>query len=454
MWNASFLLLKGFIPEPCFWGQNYSSMIEAYLASPLIAIFRKPNIFLPLVTTILSLFPLCLFVFKSKGFNSSLLLVSVVSSISPRFFYITSMPRGFIIGIFFVAIGTYSVFSKLSTLRFIIFSFFNTLGLFLMPNSLPLVVATISIVVYKNILNRSLYIGFFIGTLFGLIYPSYVWFFYKYYRPEYLTFPSFESISFNLNSFKTALRNNYLYFSDVVPFYTINYMVSICFILFLILYSWHINYKEISISIIVTATICIVILFNPKVHNATNSIYYSYSRFFLALPYCFALWCAYLNITNYKIATNIICWIILFININNINSFSNYNLINELSLPNPVSPIKVKDLKTAVKKIKQVNKIHSPEAWIFNEHQRIYGLATTALFYPQDPIVYIANDRRRWYIDKYYDRNFKKFAGFGFSINESSKIKVTATDDKNIILIENLNGNLPVTYKILSSSSG
>jgi hypothetical protein len=60
MWYAAHDLLRGRIAEPAFYGQDYNSCLEGFLAAPLIAMHVPYNIACPLVTVMLGLLPFLL----------------------------------------------------------------------------------------------------------------------------------------------------------------------------------------------------------------------------------------------------------------------------------------------------------------------------------------------------------------------------------------------------------
>ncbi len=60
MWGAAHDLLEGKVHEPCFWGQDYNSCLEGFVAAPMIAMGVEYNVAVPLATVMLGLLPFVL----------------------------------------------------------------------------------------------------------------------------------------------------------------------------------------------------------------------------------------------------------------------------------------------------------------------------------------------------------------------------------------------------------
>lgn len=107
MWLAAHELLQGRIHEPCFYGQDYNSCIEGYLAAPLIAAGLPYHVGVPLVTLVLGLLPFL--VLAAVAWRRNHPLVAATALLVPlllplRYAMMTGMPRGFITGIAFAAL--------------------------------------------------------------------------------------------------------------------------------------------------------------------------------------------------------------------------------------------------------------------------------------------------------------------------------------------------------------
>ncbi len=102
MWYAAHELLNGRLHEPCFFGQDYNSCLEGYLAVPLIGMHVPYNVAVPLVTVILGLLPFLLLALVAWRRGHSLVAAAalLVPLLMPvRYSIITGIPRGFVTGI-------------------------------------------------------------------------------------------------------------------------------------------------------------------------------------------------------------------------------------------------------------------------------------------------------------------------------------------------------------------
>ena len=71
MWYGTVHFAHGHFPEPCFFGQNYGSMLESLLAVPLYYLKCPLNYALPLITLLLSLVPFA-FCFLMSSYDKSM----------------------------------------------------------------------------------------------------------------------------------------------------------------------------------------------------------------------------------------------------------------------------------------------------------------------------------------------------------------------------------------------
>ncbi len=102
MWYAAHELLNGRIHEPCFYGQDYNSVMEGWLAAPLIAAHIPFNVAVPLVTVFLGLFPFLLMALVAWRRGQTLIAATalILPVLLPvRYGIIAGMPRGFITGL-------------------------------------------------------------------------------------------------------------------------------------------------------------------------------------------------------------------------------------------------------------------------------------------------------------------------------------------------------------------
>ena len=108
LWYGTVMFAHGSFPEPCFFGQNYGSMIEALFAVPLFLCRWPLNIALPTVTTILCLLPfiflICVMI-RRKNWMQAWIILMFLAAMGWQWDAVTSLPRALIGGFPFAVIG-------------------------------------------------------------------------------------------------------------------------------------------------------------------------------------------------------------------------------------------------------------------------------------------------------------------------------------------------------------
>ena len=120
MWLAADELLHGHFREPCFFGQDYSSCIEGWLAIPFLIMQLDYNQAIPLTTLLMSVIPFILltwYFFKKENYLMAIVALFFLLMFSLNYKLISLMPRGFVTGLFFVGVG-YFCLLKAGRFRF------------------------------------------------------------------------------------------------------------------------------------------------------------------------------------------------------------------------------------------------------------------------------------------------------------------------------------------------
>ena len=109
MWYGTVHFAHGNFPEPCFFGQNYGSMLESLLAVPFYLMGWPLNYALPLTTGLLYIIPFafCSIWLLKKGRRiPALVLLLIPACVGWQCDVMTSVPRALISGFPFAVIGT------------------------------------------------------------------------------------------------------------------------------------------------------------------------------------------------------------------------------------------------------------------------------------------------------------------------------------------------------------
>jgi hypothetical protein len=108
MWYGAYELLHGRVHEPCFFGQAYNSVLEGWLAVPLLWWGIRYAVAVPLVTVALGLLPFLMLAWAGWRRGQAVvagLALAVPLILPTRYGMMTGMPRGFVTG---VAVGAVS----------------------------------------------------------------------------------------------------------------------------------------------------------------------------------------------------------------------------------------------------------------------------------------------------------------------------------------------------------
>jgi len=288
LWEGVMNFSSGLFHETRYYGQAYNTMLEALLATPLYLIGVPVYIALPTVTVLLALLPFfCLaYVLYFKRKEDAGLLVLLIPLLLPiEYDLITTMPRGFVTGLAFVGIASLWLESKRNS-SYYLFGLFIVLGFTLNPNSILLSLPLALIYFLKNLAFIRFYFYGLAGLLSGLLAHLTLNRFYSM-NPNYeLHRPISE---FSTDYFLEGIEKWNLFFGDVTPlFWGQGFFVLIITILSAVYFlrKRKFHYSTVAISLL---PVILLPLFNSRLYNAADTVFYSYSRMYLAVPLLFGL---------------------------------------------------------------------------------------------------------------------------------------------------------------------
>lgn len=179
LWAAAVDASQGHFHEPCFYGQDYNTSLESYLALPFILCGMPVWSALPLVTTLASflIFALTALVFYRKGHTLSAAAMLVLPLCMPvEYHFVSAMPRGFITGMLVAGIGhAVYEFSRWKHRIFLLYLFLG-LAFWVNQNSI-LMIIPISLIQFRNDRQK----GFLLmvaGLICGSVFRVFTWWFY------------------------------------------------------------------------------------------------------------------------------------------------------------------------------------------------------------------------------------------------------------------------------------
>ena len=284
MWQGLRDYSKGEFHEPRFYGQAYNSMLEAFLAVPLYKLGIPAYKALPIITTLLAIFPfvfISLLVFLKRSPKLALLILSIPLVLPVEYSLITSLPRGFVTGIFISSFACLGIFYPKSKRVFLSSFFVTVIGFSLNANSILLAIPCLVYLFLENIRNKQFYIYAAIGGIAGLA----IHFFANYF---YVTHPYNNThefpLAFSFADLFTSLPHLNWYFNDVTPLlWNAGFLSLVLFIILAFLFYRKQEYKKAAVIGFIPVLILLSLGVN-KVHDGAASVYFSYSRMYLALP--------------------------------------------------------------------------------------------------------------------------------------------------------------------------
>jgi hypothetical protein len=282
MWYGAREMALGHFHEPCFYGQNYNSMLESLLAVPFIKSGISYYIALPLITSLLALMPYFIISiilwFKNKK-TATLLVISIPLLLPHEFGMITSIPRGFVTGVFVASLAALSMFSN-KKITYFFASCLSGLALWLNPNSLLLVLPVLIFLVLKNYKKPSFY---FLGFLGALPPAIMFWLTTRFYQahPDYIVHRAWD---FHFSTSILKISSVISYFDDISPvFWKMGWMVLLIWIVVVFILF---RQKEIKAAFAFSAAL-LLLLFSlgiDKINDGYPTVFYSWSRMFIAVP--------------------------------------------------------------------------------------------------------------------------------------------------------------------------
>lgn len=295
LWHAVDDFSKGLFYEPRFYGQSYSSSLEALLATPLYLLGLPLNYSLPIVTSLMSLVPFLLIsiVLCKRGlFFAGLAVMSMPLWLTFEYSLITSLPRGFVPGLFFSGIGAFLfldlVFSKSPSkpLRPVLLGFFSVFAASVNPNSFPVSVLCLAYIGLSQT-DRALLVRVGVGLLLGLLLHFGIQSFY-YVFPGTVAHPL---DPFSWSTGRLAMSSKFMdnFFNDYGFFFLPNYLVVLVLSVSLLALLFFSTDRAKWLSWLLTLAVLFFSLGLEKVHGGSHPLFLPTSRMFLCLPILLAI---------------------------------------------------------------------------------------------------------------------------------------------------------------------
>lgn len=398
MWLGTKNYAEGNFHEPGYYGQNYNTLLEAFLAVPFYKMGLKQFIILPIITTILTLIPFLILSFKSSKngrTTESIIILSILATLPIEYDLITSLPRGFVTGIAVFSI----VFFLQKNGKFDEFNHFGIafslaiVAYVANPNSALLSFPILGLLFLNNYRGWHFYKNILLGIL--VILPGLLLFFGFYYFHSNFVMHSYQ-ITFSANYLVNSLKHLDDYFRMLTPFLWKQGFLSLVFpFLFATYFLWK-KKRNIAIICLLIPFLYLLPMSMSKIHDGTDSVFFHVSRMYLALPVVLAFLISNIEI---KWRKNNLLFVIIPI------SFLTYKSVNlidsieaNMNKPHILAVGESKDLIKECKKINDFSNKNNIGLIIFLNHLKSefydYGCAACE---PEMPnTIYPLYERRTW----------------------------------------------------------
>lgn len=296
MWLGATHFSQGLFYEPRFYGQEYNTMLEALFSVPLVKLGVPIHKALPIITTLFTLFPVFLLAtitYLRSSKITGVIILCVFLMLPLEYSLITSLSRGFVVGIAVASLSFLFLYKNHSNTSFLFVFFISVIAYSISANSVIISLPICLLFILKNYKNTYFYffsgIGFVLGILIHLFIATF------YVDNECCHLHSYQ-MKFSFEFLKNGLLDLDKFFNNITPIFWSNgwIILPVFFLLAYLLYKqkkYLVSLVSITLPIILLGT-----LFFSKVHDGTTSIFFSYSRMYLAVPIVLLLLISFIKI--------------------------------------------------------------------------------------------------------------------------------------------------------------
>ena len=292
LWSAADEALKGRIHEPRFYGQAYNTMVEGLLGAPLVAGGFPYHIALPSVTSVLAFAPFVLLSLVSAhaGNRLSAFVIAALPVLLPlRYEMITSIPRGFVPGVFLAALACCLDLAKRTRARTFVFGLLLVLAVSANPNA-SIVALPVGLQYWiRRWKSAELYVWGGIGLLMGVVIHWLSVGFY-YVNPAHLVYTtSPDAMQFRIAALVEGMANVSRHFGDLVPVASGNVAVLAIVFALLLFALYRIGDRASFVALLVGVLFALASLGFKRTHFGDESVFWPLSRMYLGLPILLAM---------------------------------------------------------------------------------------------------------------------------------------------------------------------
>jgi hypothetical protein len=294
-WIAAKDYAQGIFHEPFIYGQDYGYMLESFLAVPGVWFGIKPEYVFPIVTSLLAIAPFITFASwfrRNEKHAGALVMLLIPVLLSPAYAIETTITRGFVIGT--GALALWPVFARLKSIRvkWFLQGFILLAAILLNPNSILAVFPVFIFSAAANVKNMRFWIFHLAGAIPVFTANYFAQHFYVTHPQNILHKLPDDSLEFHWNNFTKAVSQLHLHLDGLCPLWWKNGTPIL--LLFLIPLFYFVLKKQSAhfLALAITILLFFFSLGLNKIHDGSVSVFFSWSRMFLALPLTLAFFLA------------------------------------------------------------------------------------------------------------------------------------------------------------------
>lgn len=408
LWIGARDFLQGYFPDFCFYGQAYNTMLEGYLAAPLVWSGIHYSVALPLITLGIGLIPWLIafwFFFKHRAFEQAVWLLFFLLGFSPFLEQLSVLPRGFVTGFFACSSLLPSLFYRNDLRWFLVGMIIAPICFWLNPNCLILIVPWLISMCFFHYKKIAFYPILLTAWIPGKVFYSHVKHYYNKHPERIEHFKVNDEWSWsNLFDF---LKNLPDWFDTLTPFVW-NVSLITLFILAIVIGDaiMRRNHKKL---VVVCGGLVFMLLCGifTRIHDGLpETVFFHKSRMFLCFPFFMAIISANVFARLFKllrfwllgvliVSVSLSITVLKFKEISRVSAFEYIN-----SIPNMVEVFTVNELKEKVAITDSLAKVTGAEMVVLSDKEcssySIHSLAYASEFYtsPYKPFIFPARERR------------------------------------------------------------
>ena len=305
LWHAAHDLLQGQIPEPCFYGQSFNSCLEGYLAAPLIVLHVPYWVAVPLVAIFLGLFPFVAMAWVAwRRGRPGLAAVSlaVPLCLPVRYAMLAGMPRGLVTGIAVAVIPCLLLLKSdaaasdapvtprvtwRKAARYMLIGLLAMVAMTLNPNCALLLAGALVYAIATRWREATFWLFSSLGAFVGALYPLGIFFFYFKLHDDYRVYHREGQLDWSVYNFKQYLHHLNIPLGDFLPVGFADgspaWILGICFAAVLTYLLIRRRWAA-ALATLAAVAFGLYSLGFKRVHEGRDSVFFGYSRMYLAVP--------------------------------------------------------------------------------------------------------------------------------------------------------------------------